>query len=109
MAFDDTLLDLMPSTMHVDAVSAVSADGYGTLVFTTGTDSFRCRVVTEQVSVTNLAGEEEVSNTTVWCKSSSTFGVSDRMTVNGSVLGPLLNVAHFPDEDGHNHSRLRFG
>ncbi len=97
--------------MFVDEVTGVSADGYGTFVYGGTTDSVgqRCRVVTKQIEVTNLAGEQEVANTVIWTKSSSTFGVSDQITIGSAVLGPLLRVEHYPDEDGHHHSKLYFG
>ncbi len=110
MSFDDALLSLMPSTLHVDAMTSVSTDGYATAVYTTSASAdYRCRFVTKQVLVVNLFGEEQVANTVVWAKSSSTFSVSDKFTIGSSTLGPLIRVEQYNDEDGHHHSKLLFG
>ncbi len=110
MSFNDVLLDLMPSTMFVDDVSGVSTDGYGTFIYgTTDASGQRCRVVTKQVEVTNLAGEQEVANTVIWTKAVSTFAVSAQVTVDSVVLGPLLRIENYPDEDGLYTSKLFFG
>ena len=109
MSFDDGLLTLMNSTVHVDQLTSLSTDGYGTFVFTTNAASYPCRVVTKQVEVTNLAGEQEVANTIIWTKALSTFGVSDRLMVGGVVLGPVLRVEQYPDEDGYHHSKIYCG
>ncbi len=110
MAFDDELLTLMPSTLHVDAMSSVSTDGYLTPTFTTSASAdYRCRHVTKQELVVNLFGEEQVANDIIWCKSSSTFGTNDKFTIGSSTLGPLIRVEHYTDQDGHNHSKLFFG
>ena len=110
MSFNDVLLDLMPSTLQIDPYTGVATDGYGEPTYTTSTsENYRCRVVTSQVQITDLFGENNVSNTQIWVKSSATFSLFDKATVGGSTLGPLLRVEHYPDEDGHHHSKLFFG
>ena len=107
MSFNDALLDLMNSTLHVDPITGLSTDGYGLSVFTTSaTENYRCRIVTKQVLVTDLFGEQQVSNSQLWIKSSATFSISDQFSIGGSTLGSLLRVEHYPDEDGHHHSQL---
>ena len=109
MAFDDALLTLMPSTLHVDPVSGMSTDGYGTFVYTTSTASYRCRHVIKQVEVTNLQGEEEVANSVLYIKSAATFAVTDKLSIGGVELGPVIRVEQYPDEDGHHHSQVYLG
>jgi len=110
VSFNDALLDLMPSTLHVDPITGVSTDGYATAVYTTSaTENYRCRVVTKQELVTDLFGEQQVSNTVVWLKATSTFSASDQFSVGGSTLGPVLRVEHYPDDDGQHHSKIWFG
>ena len=109
MSFNDALLDLMPSTLHVDPMSSLSTDGYGTFVFTTSTASYRCRHVIKQTEVTNLQGEQEVANSVLYIKSASTFAVSDKLSIGGVELGPVIRVEQYPDEDGHHHTQCFLG
>ncbi len=99
----------MPSTLHVDPVSGLSTDGYGTFVFTTSTVEYRCRHVIKQVAVTNLQGEQEVANSILYIKSASTFAVSDKLSIGGVELGPVIRVEQYPDQDGHHHSKVYLG
>ena len=109
MAFDDALLDLMPDTVSVAALASFSTDGYGEPVYSTSAVSYRCRYVSKQVEVTSFDGSEEVANTVIWCKSSSTFHPSDKLSIGGVQLGPVLRVEQSRDEDGHHHSRIFCG
>ena len=100
----------MNSTLHVDPITGVSTDFFANPVYTTSaTENYRCRIVTKQQLVVDLFGEQQVSNSQVWLKATSTFAASDQFSIGGSTLGPVLRVEHYPDEDGQHHSVIFFG
>lgn len=109
MSFDPALLELMTSTMKVRALSGVFSSGYFSPSYASSTKTWKCRAVRTQQLVKTVAGTEEVATTVAWVRSTSTFGPSDKITINGSTIGPLLRVDHFSDEDGHHHSKVFFG
>lgn len=89
---------------------SVSTDGYGTEVFGTGS-TFKARHVRKQTLVRTFVGTEELAQSTVWIASTSTFAPDARIVLTGStgVLGPLMALQSFPDEDGINHLKAFFG
>ena len=109
MAFDPALAALMTSTMVVRSLSGVFSSGYFTPSYSTATKTWACRMTRTQKLVRTVAGTEEMATSVAWVRSTSTFGASDKITVDGSTMGPLLSVDHFYDEDGLHHSRLYWG
>ena len=109
MGFDVGLLDLMPSTLKVNALKGVSTDGYGTASYSSSTKSYRCRVVEKQRLVTTFEGVEQMASTVVWVRSTSTFGPWDKVTLPDNTTPRLLAVEDYPDQDGHHHQKLFFG
>ena len=109
MAWDRAFEALMDSTMKVRSFSGVSTDGYLTPTFASSTKTWRARFVRKQELVKTFVGTEETSAAVAWVRSTSTFGPSDKVTINGSTIGPMLAVAHYPDEDGHHHSKVWWG
>jgi len=106
MAFDVSLLDLMPDTLKVSVLKGVSTDGYGTASFSSSTQSYRCRVVEKQHLVHTFDGDEQVARTVVWVRSTSTFGPWDKITLPDGTLLRLLAVEDYRDEEGAHHQRL---
>ena len=100
-------LDMMPSTMTVATLSGLSTDGYGVATYTTGS-SYRCRVVQKQQLVRSFSGVEEMSRTTAWVASTSTFPPSAQFTLPDGSTPELLATEAYPDEDGVHHVRLMF-
>lgn len=110
MAFTDELLELMPDTVTIKALSGLSTDGRGVETFTTGT-AIRARKVYKQKLVRTFEGTEEMSNSQIWIASTSTFSPSQIQIVlpDGSAPGNLLALNTFSDEDGITHSVAFFG
>lgn len=109
MSFDNKLTALMTSTMTVRTLTGVFSSGYFQPTYSTAVKTWRCRAVRTQELVKTVAGTEEVATTVAWIKSTSTFSASDKVTISGSTIGPLLRVDHFSDEDGHHHSKAWWG
>ena len=107
MTFTDDLLELMPDTITVKALSGLSTDGRGVATYTTGT-SYRARKVLKQQLVRTFEGTEEISNTTIWVASTSTFAASSEFVLPDGSAPPLLAVETFSDEDGITHSKVMF-
>ena len=108
MTFTDNFADMLTETITVASWLGMTTDGYGTVTFTTATTDYACRSVTEQELVRNFDGQEEMSMTTVWVASTSTFSATDKFTLAGASP-PLLSLATYRDEYGITHSKLRFG
>lgn len=109
MSFDQKLVALMTSTMKVYALSGVLSSGYFQPSYSTSVKTWRCRIVRTQEPVKTVAGTEEIATSIAWVRSTSTFGVSDKITIGGSTIGPLLRVDHYSDEDGHHSSKVWWG
>lgn len=110
MAWTDALLDCMPDTVTVKDLSGLSTDGRGVATYTTGT-GYRARKVYENKLVRTFEGTEEVSHTTIWIASTSTFAADLVQIVlpNGDTPGNLLALETYSDEDGVTHSKAHFG
>ncbi len=108
MGFDTSLTDLMPDTVTVKTLAGLSADGYGTPTWSTGT-TLTARVSGKQQRVRTFEGTEELATTVVWVKTTSTYGPSSQWTLPGSVTPTLLNVEHYDDTGGLHHMKLFFG
>ncbi len=109
MAFTDGLRDLFSTTVTHAAWTGMSTDGYATPTYSTAGTTFAAREVTKQRLVRSFEGTEELSTTTVWVASTSTFNGLDRFTLaDGSTPG-LLSVETYRDEVGVTHSELAFG
>lgn len=110
MPWDAALLDLMPSTLTVTRLSGVSTDGYGIPTYSTSALSRRCRVTEKQTLVRTIEGTQEIAKTVVWCRSTSTFSPSDKITLPDGTVPPLLAVEEYRDESGSlHHHKLFFG
>lgn len=109
MAFDPKLAVLMNSTMKVYTLSGVFSSGYFTPSYTTTVKTWECRITKTNTLVRTPAGTEEMAQSVAWVRSTSTFGPSDKITVNGSTVGPLLRIDHLYDEDGLHHSKVWWG
>lgn len=108
MGWSTEFNDLMPDGVSIKSVVSVSTDGYGTEVFGTAS-TYKARVVRKQTLVRTVHGTEELANTTVYVASTSTFAASAQVTVNSTLLGPIMAMEAFPDEDGVHHQKLYFG
>lgn len=109
MAFTDPLLELFQTTITQAGWAGMSTDGYATATYSTDTTSYPARVVTEQRLVRTFDGTEELSNTTVWVASTSTFSPLDQFTLPDGTTPGLLSLETFRDENGVTHTKLGFG
>lgn len=109
MAWTDTLLDLMPDTITHAAWVGMSTDGYATATYSTATSDVRCRIKRQQKLVRTFEGVEELSTTTVWIASTSTYSALDKFTF-GDGSAPVFMAYETPsDQAGVTHSKLYFG
>lgn len=108
MSFSTAFLELMPSTMKHRAFNSASTDGYLTAVYSSTTNSWRCRIVHKPTLVRTDQGTEEMARVVMWVRSTTTFSPYDSITVGGSTIGPVLAVHNITDEDGHHHSKVMF-
>jgi hypothetical protein len=105
MSFDSAFLNIMTQTLTVNRLTGVSTDGYGRPAYSTTALSRYCRVTERQTLVRSFEGEQEVATTVVWCRSTSTFSPSDKITLPDGTTPKLLAVEEYRDEDGiiHHH------
>ena len=109
MAFTDSLLDLLSTTVTHSAFAGLSTDGYAIPTYSTSGTTYAAREVTDQRLVRSFEGIEELATTTVWVASTSTFNSLDRFTLADGTTPGLLSVETFRDEVGVTHSKLGFG
>jgi hypothetical protein len=90
MSFDSAFLNIMTQTLTVNRLTGLSR---------------YCRVTERQTLVRSFEGEQEVATTVVWCRSTSTFSPSDKITLPDGTTPKLLAVEEYRDEDGiiHHH------
>lgn len=109
MSFDAAFLDVLKQTLTVNRLSGVSTDGYGRPAYSTSALSRYCRVTEKQTLVRTFEGEQEVANTVVWVRSTSTFSPSDKITLPDGTCPKLLSVEEYRDQDGTiHHHKLYF-
>ena len=108
MAFDAHLAALMPDSVTVSQMTAVSTDGYLTPVYGTAS-TYTARVVRRDTLVTSVDGTQEVARYTVWIRSTSTFEPHSKFVFSGTTFGEPLTLEAFPDTDGIHHVKASFG
>jgi hypothetical protein len=109
MSFPAALLDLMPSTIKVSTRTTHS--NYGEPSFATSTSSYRARIVEKPGYLRDGTGEEISYSHVVWVASTGAVSItaSDRVTLPGGVVRPVLAVERYPDEDGPHHVKVHLG
>jgi hypothetical protein len=108
MSFEPEFLDFMKDTLIKNVRTGYTA--YGAPTYSTGTTSYRCRIVKIHETFTMDNGAESLLENLVYLASTDTFDPEDRFTFpDGST--PILEViAAYPDEDGpYHHLQLKFG
>ena len=117
MGFDRDLLDLMPSTISVNALSTYSTDGYGVRTYSTTTVSVRAHIEFKRQLVKDLTGRDVMSTTMVYTppydtstgQTAVTINASDKITLptaytmasTVAATPPIINVERLDDESGH--------
>lgn len=103
MSWDTDFLTVMTSTLLLNRLAGVSTDGYGTATYATAHTHLRCRVTGKQHLVRSFEGEQEVAETVVWVRSTSTFSPSDKFTLPDGTHPRLLAFEDYRDETGAAH------
>ena len=109
MSFSTSFARLMTSTANIASVSGVSTDGYLIPTYATAT-THTCRITYKNELVKTFAGTEEMSRAVAWIASTgSVLNASDKITIDGSTVGPLLSAESYSDADGQHHVKAIFG
>lgn len=106
MAFDTTLLDLMPDT--VTLYKAGKRDRYGDIPFAATGTAIRCRYIREPKMVRTMQGEEKISSSHCWLAGVYGVAVEDKVVLPNGDAPLILNVAMFSDERGPYYERVYF-
>ncbi len=109
MAWVDAFADEFSTTIQRNAWTGFSTDGYAAATFSTSASTYAAREVGMHRLVRSFEGIEELSTTTVWVASASTFNALDKWTLANGDVPSLLSVETLRDEDGVTHSKLGFG
>lgn len=109
MTFPSAFLSLMDSTIKISTRTTHS--NYGEPSFAATTSSYRARIVEKPGFFRDGAGEEINYSHTIWIASTGSVSitVSDRVTLPGGTIRPVLAVERYPDEDGPHHVKCHLG
>lgn len=107
MTFDTAFLSMMDSTIRVS--TRTTHNNYGEPSYNTSTASYRARIVHKPGMVRSAGGEEVRYSHVVWMNATVAVEPSDRVTLPGGTVLPVLAVERYPDEDGAHHVKLMLG
>ena len=94
------LLSLTAQTITLER--RTSMDEYGAHAYGTA-ENLTARVVNRVRMVRDVAGQEVVSNTTIWIIGDHGIKAVDRITLPDGTQPPIINALTFPDESGLTH------
>lgn len=108
MSFDPELLDLMPHTITVQALS--SFDSYGDPSYSTAVTSYRALVEEKPTKAINQYGEEVLASHIAYVASTARIDLTSLVTLPDGTAPDLISSGVFADEDGTaHHVVLHFG
>jgi hypothetical protein len=101
-------------TQRVSLAARSGQDMYGKPTYGTAV-TYQARLVGKRRQVINAAGQQVVSDQTVYLLGAPAVGAQDRVTLSTADVGstaalaitpPILSVARYPDERGQHHTVL---
>ena len=109
MAFSTDFLSMMGSTIKIS--TRTGSDNYGKATFAASTTSYRARIVEKPGYVRGAESEEIAYRHVIWARSTSTGKItaSDRVTLPGGTVRPVVAVERYPDDDGPHHVKIMLG
>lgn len=102
-------LDLLDSTLRVS--TRTTHNNYGEPAFAASTATYRARLVERPGLLRDGDDEGAAYSHIAWVASTggTSITVTDRVTLPGGIVRPLLRVERYPDESGPHHVVVYFG
>ncbi len=102
-------------TQSVTITSRTGQDKYGKPTWSTAPATYQARVVGTRKRVINSAGQEVISDWTVYLGDNAAINPDDKLTLSTADMGstatlainpPILSVGRYPDEGGMLYTAL---